>query len=136
MSSPFSSAKEFMEAKGPIYTFANNPTAIGVFLVLSLAIALYFFYASFAMYHKEKSKTNPVVMSVLLMAGLATSMASALMGTDQKKQPATAYRQDLRYEQRAAHRNSNSNGLLMGLMGAGLMRRPGQRRSRGNRLRR
>jgi hypothetical protein len=133
MSSPFSSAKEFMEAKGPIYTFANNPTAIGVFLVLSLAITVYFFYASFAMYRKEKSKTDPVVMSVLLMAGLATSMASALMGTDQKKQPATAYRHDLRYEQRAEHRNTSN--LLMGLMGAGTMRRPGQRRSRSDRRR-
>jgi hypothetical protein len=134
MSSPFSSAKEFMEAKGPIYTFANNPTAIGVFLVLSLVITIYFFYASFAMYQKEKSKADPVVMSVLLVAGLATSMASALMGTDQKKQPTTAYRQDLRYEQRDEHRNT-SNSVLMGLMGAGLMRRPSQRRSRSDRRR-
>jgi hypothetical protein len=135
MSSPFSSAKEFIEAKGPIYTFANNPTAIGVFLVLGLAITVYFFYASFAMYHKGKSKADPMVMGVLLVAGLATSMASALMGTDQKKQPATAYRQELRYQQRAEHRNP-SHSVLVGLMGAGAMRRPGQRRSRSNRLRR
>lgn len=134
MSSPFSSAKEFMEAKGPIYTFANNPTAIGVFLILSLAIAVYFFYASFAMYRKEKSKTDPVVMSVLLVAGLATSMASSLMGTGEKKQPVTAYRQDLRYERQSEHRNSD--GLWMGLMGAGAMGRPAQRRSRRSRLRR
>ncbi|MCY7285644.1 MAG: hypothetical protein LH679_19880 [Cyanobacteria bacterium CAN_BIN43] len=45
MSSPFSSFKEFSDAKGPIYTFANNPTMIGFLLVVSLAITVYFFYA-------------------------------------------------------------------------------------------
>ena len=134
MSSPFSSAKEFLEAKGPIYTFANNPGAITVFLILSLAITVYFFYASFAMYRKEKSKTDPLMMSVFLVAGLATSMASALMGTDQKKQPVTAYQPDLRNERQAEQRN-HSDGLLMGLTGAGAMRRP-QRRSRSHRPRR
>jgi hypothetical protein len=135
MSSPFSSAKEFLEAKGPIYTFANNPIAIGVFLILSLAITIYFFYASFAMYQKEKSKTDPALMGILLVAGLATSMASSLMGTDQKKQPVSAYRQNLRYERQAEHRN-DSRGLFMGLFGMGAMGKPALRRSRSrNRLR-
>jgi hypothetical protein len=136
MSSPFSSAKEFLEAKGPIYTFANNSTAIGVFLILSLAITIYFFYASFAMYQKEKSKTDPAMMGVLLVAGLATSLASSLMGTEQKKQPVTTYHQDLRYERQAEHRN-NSQGLFMGLFGVAAKGKPVFRRSRSrNRLRR
>jgi hypothetical protein len=56
MSSPFATTKEFMEAKGPIYTFANNSTLSTLLLLMSLAITIYFFYASFAMYKKAKSK--------------------------------------------------------------------------------
>jgi hypothetical protein len=117
MSSPFSNSKEFLEAKGPIYTFANNPTAIAIFLLLSFAITVYFFYASYAMYRKDGKGRDPALMSVFLVAGLATSMASSLMGTP-KKQPVTAYQQDTRSEQRVAHRNTPV-GMLLGLAGIG-----------------
>lgn len=105
MSSPFTNAKEFLEAKGPIYTFANNPTIIYLLLAFCVAIAIYFLYASFAMYRKNKSKANdPALMSILLIAGLATSLAGSFKDA-QKKQPTTAYRQNLRYEQRAERNN-------------------------------
>jgi hypothetical protein len=130
MSSPFSNTKEFFEAKGPIYTFANNPTAIALFLALSFAITVYFFYASFAMYRKGSKANDAVLMSVLMIAGLATSMASSLLGTPQK-QPVVAHRQDIRNEQRAEHRSSPV-GILLGLvgLGAGSIGKPlGRRRS-------
>jgi hypothetical protein len=106
MSSPFTNAKEFLEAKGPIYTFANNPTIIYLLLALSAAIAIYFLYASFSMYRKNKSKANdPALMSILLIAGLATSLAGSFKEA-QKKQPTTAYHQNIRYEQRVERHNN------------------------------
>jgi hypothetical protein len=115
MSSPFTSSKEFLEAKGPIYTFANNPTIISFLLILTLLITVYFVYASYAMHQKGKSKaSSPAVMSVLLVAGLATSLVSPLLGT-QKKQPTTAYRQDT--YQPSASKTSGALGMLLGLMG-------------------
>ncbi|MCU0536460.1 MAG: hypothetical protein MUD14_21440 [Hydrococcus sp. Prado102] len=117
MSSPFTNAKEFLDAKGPIYTFANNPTIIYLLLALSLAIAIYFIYASFAMYRKDKSKANdPALMSILLIAGLATSLAGSFKDT-QKKQPTTAYRQNIRYEQRV-ERHNNPAIAFLGLIGS------------------
>jgi hypothetical protein len=117
MSSPFTNAKEFLEAKGPIYTFANNPTIIYLLLAFSVAIAIYFLYASFAMYRKNKSKANdPALMSILLIAGLATSLAGSFKEA-QKKQPTTAYRQNIRYEQRV-ERHNNPALAFLGLMGS------------------
>lgn len=131
MSSPFSNAKDFLEAKGPIYTYANNSTAIGIFLAISFALTVYFFYASFAMYRKDETGSNPALMSLFLVAGLATSMASSLMGTP-KKQPVTAYRHEISAAQRVAQRN-NPVGMFLGLAGIGAGARQGkgkqQRRS-------
>jgi hypothetical protein len=115
MSSPFTSSKEFLEAKGPIYTFANNPTIISFLLILTLLITLYFIYASYAMHQKGSSKaSNSAVMSVLLVTGLATSLAGPLLGT-QKKQPTNAYRQDT-YQQRV-NKVNRSLGMLLGAIG-------------------
>lgn len=128
MSSPFTNAKEFLEAKGPIYTFANNPTIIGLLLALNLAIAIYFLYSSFAMYRKTGSKGNdPALMSVLLIAGLATSLAGSLLEFQRKQPTTTAHRQDMRHERRV-ERHNNPIGMFLGLMGAGSVW-TGQRRS-------
>ena len=55
MSSPFKTSQEFLEVKGPLYTFANNPVWIGVFLILSVLIFLWFIYAS---YQTKRDETN------------------------------------------------------------------------------
>jgi hypothetical protein len=55
MSSPFSTFKEFSEAKGAIYTFANSPIVSSIFLMLSLMITVYFVYASFHLNLRDES---------------------------------------------------------------------------------
>jgi hypothetical protein len=116
MISPFTSSKEFLEAKGPIYTFANSPAIISFLLILTLLIVVYFIYSSYAMQKEGGSKaSNPAVMGMLLVAGLATSLADPLMGT-QKKQPTTAHRQDTYHQQRVGKADS-SLGMLLGAIG-------------------
>ncbi|MBW4552076.1 MAG: hypothetical protein KME35_13355 [Aphanocapsa sp. GSE-SYN-MK-11-07L] len=88
--SPFSTYKEFLEAKGPIYTFANNPTMIGFFIVLTVLILLYFIYATFAPRSQSKNSQHPVALGVLLMVGLSSALASNLYNFVQKEgQPPT-----------------------------------------------
>jgi drug/metabolite transporter (DMT)-like permease len=88
MNSPFSSFKEFSEAKGPIYTFANNPTMIGFLLVVCLAITVYFFYASYTMKHGTPAKT-PGAIGLLLVAG-AASILGMEFAPQSHKQPETS----------------------------------------------
>lgn len=71
MSSPFSSFQEFSDAKGPIYTFADNPTMIGFLLLVGLAITVYFFYASYTM-KQETAIKPPTAIGLLLVAGAAS----------------------------------------------------------------
>ena len=123
MSSPFSSAKEFLEAKGPIYTFANNPTAIAILLILSLAITIYFIYASYNMKREDSGSKNPAMMSILLVAGLAASLTGFLSG---QQKPTTEAR--TRYEQRS-QRQIQPMAALLGLMGGVSMTRQLQPRS-------
>lgn len=88
--SPFTTYKEFLEAKGPIYTFANNPTMIGFFLALTVLILLYFIYATFAPRSQSKNTQNPVALGMLLMVGLSSTLASNLYNFVQKDgQPPT-----------------------------------------------
>jgi hypothetical protein len=111
MSSPFSSFKEFSEAKGPIYTFANNPTMIGFLLVVCLAITVYFFYASYTMKVETHAKT-PKAIGLLLMAG-AASILGMEFAPQSPKQPETS-----RHAQ--AQRAHNWQPLaLLGLVGTG-----------------
>jgi hypothetical protein len=83
--SPFSTYKEFLEAKGPIYTFANNSTMIGFFIVLTILILLYFIYATFAPRSQSTNTNNPVALGVLLMVGLSSALASNLYNLVQRE---------------------------------------------------
>jgi hypothetical protein len=70
MSSPFKTSKEFLEVKGPLYTFANNSVWLTFFLVLSVGILLWFIYASYQTNKSSKSSDSTArVMSVLLLTG-------------------------------------------------------------------
>lgn len=83
MSSPFKTFKEFSEVDGPIYSFANSPGIIGLFIVVSAAIFLYFLYASFATHKGKTTAKNPVVLS-LLIATSAFSLTNTVYANWQK----------------------------------------------------
>ncbi len=117
MSSPFSTFKEFSEAKGPIYTFANNPTAIGILLAICFAISVYFFYASFAMKQEDFKSKNPIVPSILILAS-AVSFASSLFNIHPSKQSTVAYRRSSQSEIAAPWKKLQPLTLL-GVMGIG-----------------
>ena len=70
MSSPFKTSQEFLEVKGPLYTFANSPVWLTIFLILSVIIFLWFVYASYRI--KSSSNNNPDVttISVFIVTGL------------------------------------------------------------------
>jgi hypothetical protein len=84
MSSPFSTFQEFSEAKGPIYTFANNPGIIYFLLLVSLAITVYFFYASFSLKQEQSPSQSAKALGALLLAG-GLSLFSGL--SQPQKQP-------------------------------------------------
>lgn len=118
MSSPFATTKEFMEAKGPIYTFANNSTVSSLFLLMSLAITIYFFYSSYAMHQKKSNHAsqNGPMLGLLLVTGLATSLASMLPGTP-KHPHATTSQRPTPVQQAQQAVLSQPIAVLLGLMG-------------------
>jgi len=130
MSSPFSTFEEFANAEGPIYTFANSPAIITIFLLLSLAITVYFFYASFGMKQDMEKSVDVKALGLLLVAGLTTIAGTLFNPNLQKQSEATQARS--RLEQ--PNRGLASLGLLgmMGLGGANIRRtrRPASRRTR------
>jgi hypothetical protein len=134
MSSPFATTKEFMEAKGPIYTFANNSTVSTLFLLMSLAITIYFFYASYAMHKKEKSSASTShLMSLFLVAGLAVPLVNTLLGTPKQPPTTTSQRPEVRRQI-----ETKPVALLLGLMsgtGAAVGRQFGRKQA-GMRMRR
>lgn len=117
MSSPFATTKEFMEAKGPIYTFANNSTVSNLFLLISLAITIYFFYASYAMHKKSPgyASRNGPMLGLLLVTGLATSLASMLTGTPKHSPVITSQRPTP--VQQVKQALGQPIAVLLGLMG-------------------
>lgn len=110
MSSPFSSFAEFSKAKGPIYTFANNPIMIGFLLVLCVAITIYFIYYSYTLRQKQPAKT-PAALGLLLVAG-AASLLNMVLTPHAHKQP-----------ERHLHQRSNTYNwqplALLGMVGIG-----------------
>ena len=77
MSSPFKTPQEFLEVKGPMYTFANSPFWLILFLVFTVLIFLWFIYASYQIKSSESSKSDPAVMSVLILTGFISLAQSA-----------------------------------------------------------
>ena len=72
MSSPFTTPQEFLEVEGPLYTFANSPIWIAVFLVLSVLILLWFIVASYGTKSDEGRGPNPTVMSILVITSVVS----------------------------------------------------------------
>ncbi len=117
MTSPFSTFQEFSEAKGPIYTFANNPTMIGILLLICLGITVYFFYASFQIDRDNKPK-SPAALGILLLAG-GVSLVTALLPLQSSKQPVESSRTELRRsELRAEKRQVGPLALGMTFTGS------------------
>lgn len=77
MSSPFQTSQEFLEVKGPLYTFANSPFWLTLFLVFTVLILLWFIYASYNIKSNDSSKSDPAVMSVLILTGFISLAQSA-----------------------------------------------------------
>ncbi len=83
MSSPFKTPQEFLEVKGPMYTFANSPFWLTLFLVFTVLIFLWFIYASYKIKSSESSKSDPAVMSILLLTGfLSLAQSVYISGTN------------------------------------------------------
>ena len=70
MSSPFKTPQEFLEVKGPLYTFANSPVWLTIFLILSVIIFLWFIYASYKIKSSSNVNSDIATMSVLILTGL------------------------------------------------------------------
>ena len=70
MSSPFKTPQEFLEVKGPLYTFANSPVWLTIFLILSVIIFLWFIYASYKIKSSSDVNSDIATMSILILTGL------------------------------------------------------------------
>jgi hypothetical protein len=115
MTSPFSTFKEFSEAEGAIYTFANNPLMITILLIISALITLYFFYASFTMKQEPSKAPDAKAIGLLLVAGFATVFGSLLNPqADRREAVNSRYSQELR-----AERQTLKPLAFLGLMGLG-----------------
>ena len=69
MSSPFKTSQEFLEVKGPLYTFANSPVWLIIFLILSVIIFLWFIYASYKIKTSSNVNSDIATMSILILTG-------------------------------------------------------------------
>lgn len=88
MSSPFKTPQEFLAAKGPIYSFSSSPVIIGLFILISAAISLWFIYASYTIKTTKSEEKNTAVLSILLAIS-ALSLADVLYKPDVEKTKAT-----------------------------------------------
>ena len=69
MSSPFKTSQEFLEVKGPLYTFANSPVWLTIFLILSVVIFLWFIYASYKIKSSSDVNSDIAAMSIIILTG-------------------------------------------------------------------
>ncbi|MGF1589862.1 MAG: hypothetical protein ACFCU7_11575 [Pleurocapsa sp.] len=81
MSSPFKTSQEFLEVKGPLFTFANNYFWLTLFLVFSVIIFLWFIYASYTMKSGSEANSEIAMMSILLLTGFLSLAQSAYLST-------------------------------------------------------
>lgn len=73
MSSPFETPQEFLKVKGPLYTFANSPVWLTLFLILSVMVFLWFIYASYQIKSGSNSKNSDIAtMSILILTGFVS----------------------------------------------------------------
>lgn len=78
MTSPFETPEEFLEVKGPLYTFANSPVWLTFFLILSVIIFFWFIYASYKIKGSSDSKNSDIAaMSILILTGFISFAQSA-----------------------------------------------------------
>ena len=70
MSSPFKTPQEFLEVKGPLYTFANSSVWLTIFLILSVIIFLWFIFASYKIKSSSNVNSDIATMSILILTGL------------------------------------------------------------------
>ncbi len=83
MSSPFQTPQEFLEVKGPLYTFANNPFWLILFLVISVVIFFWFIFASYKINGSKSTPANPAMMSILLLTSfLSLAQSAYISGTN------------------------------------------------------
>lgn len=85
MSSPFDSFKEFSKAEGAIYTFANNPTLIGILIVVSALVFLYFIYASFSIKKGQSTAKSPGMLGLLIAASVSLAESAYTSYTEHHK---------------------------------------------------
>jgi uncharacterized membrane protein len=135
MTSPFATYEEFSNVDGPMYTFANNPTMIGILLAICLAITIYFFYASFGLRQETTTKSSAVLGIVL---ALITTAGSLIQSQPAKQSPSTSHRH--RSSETVSAKNSVKQWqplALLGMIGTGgtLLRSKQRRASRSNRSR-
>ncbi|PSN17706.1 hypothetical protein C7271_16320 [filamentous cyanobacterium CCP5] len=98
--SPFATAEEFEGAidgptGGAIYTFADRPALIGVMVVVSALVFLYFIYAAFHIKSGSSTAKSPPVLGMLLVAGAASAMASLYEGVADQKASQQAARSEM-----------------------------------------
>lgn len=131
MTSPFATYEEFSNVDGAMYTFANNPTVIGILLAICLVITIYFFYASFGLKQENTTKSSAVLGIVL---ALITTAGSLMQSQPAKQSPSASHR----------HRSPESVSAkqwqplaLLGMIGTGgsLLRSKKRRSARGRKRR-
>jgi len=115
--SPFKTGEEFAGALdgptgGAIYTFADRPALIGIMVVLSALIFLYFIYASFNVKAGESTAKSPEVLGVLLLVGAASAMMSLYETVKGPNPRRASARQEM-----AQTRSENSPGAVPALLG-------------------
>ncbi|GAB4376841.1 MAG: hypothetical protein Kow00121_24710 [Elainellaceae cyanobacterium] len=121
MSSPFQTIEEFNQATegptgGAIYTFANNPALIGIAIIASVLLFCWFIYASFTVKAEQEKVSNPVNLSVLIVAGLVSLASSLFPGHTDSAKEASA-RRETRATASAPHHQTPF--ALLGLAGLG-----------------
>lgn len=137
MSSPFKTSQEFLGAKGPIYSFGGNPVIIGLFIVISVAISLWFIYASYTMKNdkldgKNNDKLdgkNSAVLSILLALS-AFSLADVVYKRQFEKTHHTVTHKEVAPERVSSSKQGQGWQVPAALLGMTVAGGTLQRRSR------
>jgi cation transport ATPase len=129
MSSPFKTSQEFLSAKGPIYSFGGSPVIIGLFLVISVAISLWFIYASYTMKNDRLDGKNSAVLSILLALS-AFSIADVVYKPQFEKTHRTVTQKEVAPERVSSSKQGQGWQVPAALLGMTVAGGTLQRRSR------